>query len=293
MLKKFLSWESKFLWDDIYFMVVNIYFRLRYFNRGGSRCHGLPDNIALKDLHKGKRVFVVGNGPSLLNQDITSLRNEITFFVNRAFLHKDYATIQPTYHIFVDPKLATGEWPLSFLDEVVARNPDVTFLLNGDWYELPEFQPYKKKYRIFWLSQKLYFSRFFNGAIDLTKIGVGGAVVEQGILASIYMGVREIYLLGMDFNGVPCDLVKKSSHFYGSNPENLTKSYQDIYRDLAMMSDSFRRWEMMTAYCERKKVLFVNLTEGGLLDIVPRMRYETVVGAPVVSKASLSDGRLE
>ncbi len=277
MKKKIKSWDLKTYWDDSFFAFANLYLRLRYLRRGGRDGHGLPKNIELKDKHKGKRVFVLGNGPSIKGQDLTLLKNEVTFFVNRAFLHEDYHIIEPTYHIFVDPKLANGEWPVIFLDEVAEKNPNVTFLLNGGWYKLPKFQEYKRKYEIYWLYQALFLTPFSNGKINLTRIGVGGAVVEQGILAAIYMGAKDIYFLGVDGNGLCYNIIERSSHFYGTNPEDLRKDYKDIYRDLDMMSTSLRRWEMMGRYFERIGVNLVNLTDGGIIDICPRMRYEDVL----------------
>jgi hypothetical protein len=41
---------------------------------------------ALKDVHKGKRCFIIGNGPSLKNTDVSRLNNEYTFGLNRVYL---------------------------------------------------------------------------------------------------------------------------------------------------------------------------------------------------------------
>src|SRR5512147_1297094 len=41
---------------------------------------------ALKDIHKGKRAFIIGNGPSLRQTDLSKLKNEITFCMNRFYL---------------------------------------------------------------------------------------------------------------------------------------------------------------------------------------------------------------
>src|SRR5512139_27519 len=41
---------------------------------------------ALKDIHKGKRAFVIANGPSLKQTDMRKLRNEFTFGMNRIYL---------------------------------------------------------------------------------------------------------------------------------------------------------------------------------------------------------------
>jgi len=277
MSRRIRGGDVRIWWNDLFLPVANVYFRAQYLIRGGARAYGLKQNRELKDIHRGKRVFIVGNGPSVKEQDLRPLKDEICFFVNRGFMHPCYEIIQPTYHIIIDPKLGTGEWPLSFLDEIAEKNPKVTFLLNGAWYNSPEFQPYKEKYKIFWLYQSLFLGRFFCPKIDLTKIGVGGAVAEQCILASIYMRPKDIYLIGVDYNGIGYDFIKRSSHFYGSNPENLTKEFHTIALDLDMASTSFRQFELIASLCQRQGVNLINLTKGGVLDVCPRMNYEDVI----------------
>jgi hypothetical protein len=41
---------------------------------------------ALKDRYKGQRAFIIGNGPSLKQTDLTKLKNEFTFGMNRIYL---------------------------------------------------------------------------------------------------------------------------------------------------------------------------------------------------------------
>ena len=159
-------------------------------------------NSELRDIAKGKRCFVLGNGPSLNSQEIELLRNEIVFMVNRSFLDPRYEIIAPKYHIFVDDKLATGEWPLSYLDDVHKKNPDVIFLLNSKWFKLEIFSGYKEKYKIYWIDQCLKLSNYdLNSKIDLTKRTYGGFVVEQAIVVASYMGFKDIYISGVDGDG--------------------------------------------------------------------------------------------
>lgn len=269
-------WEAKHVWDDIFFSLCNIIFRIRYIKNGGASAHGLGDNIKLKNCHLNERVFVVGNGPSIQKQNLKLLSNETTFFVNRGFQHEDYEIIKPKYHIFIDPKMATGEWPLSFLDEVVEKNPDVTFLLNGRWFKLPQFQNYKDKYNIYWMMQTMFIQPWQRRTVDLTKLGIGGAVVEQGILAALYMGSKNIYFTGVDGNGLCYNLVGESSHFYGSNSEDINSNFNTIVKDLAMMSNSLRRWSLIAEYCMSQGAEIINLTEGGIMDCCRRNQFQKV-----------------
>ncbi len=40
----------------------------------------------MKDIHKGRRAFIMGNGPSLKQTDLSKLKDEITFGMNRVYL---------------------------------------------------------------------------------------------------------------------------------------------------------------------------------------------------------------
>jgi len=50
---------------------------------------------ALKDSHKGERCFLIGNGPSLRQTDLTLLKNEFTFGFNRIFLAAEELNFTP------------------------------------------------------------------------------------------------------------------------------------------------------------------------------------------------------
>jgi hypothetical protein len=53
----------------------------------GTRTYHIPHLLdTFKDKHKGQRCFIVGNGPSLNELDMTLLKDEITFGANRCYL---------------------------------------------------------------------------------------------------------------------------------------------------------------------------------------------------------------
>jgi hypothetical protein len=257
--------------DDMYFELIN---KLRYlkflYEKNFKRKHKqLKKNIELKDIHKDKRCFVMGNGPSINNQDLTLLKDEIVFMVNRAFLDPRYETIKPKYHVIVDSKLATGEWPITFLDEIAKKNPKVNFLLNSRWYDLDIFQSYKDKYKIYWIDGGLTITPyFFKRKIDLTDRTYSNAVVEQGISSAIYMGCKEVNFMGVDGNGLCYSILgREDSHSYGYNTEDLTMSFQTIIRALNSMSNSLRKWHHLFEYCSKNEITLNNLTDDGILKI--------------------------
>jgi hypothetical protein len=277
-MTKFRFWDFKQRLDDYFFESVNITMKSLFFIKSLNGKYGyMKKNSELKDVYKDKRGFLVANGPSINKQDLKPLKNEITFFVNRSFLHEDYEYIKPTFHVIVDSKLATGEWNINFLDQVVIKNPDVIFLLNAEWYYLEIFQSYihDDKFKIYWVDMKLFTTPFHkNRIIDLTKITYGAAVTGAAKMSMMYMGIKDIYFLGKDGNGLCYELVGGDSHFYGTNKENSAKTMKDVYGDLYMMSLSLKNWIYFSRYAKDLGVNIYNCTEGGIFNMFERKNFK-------------------
>jgi len=282
-MARFNFWDFKLRLDDYFFELVNIAQKIVFSTKNiNGKYNFLKKNMELKDKFKNKRAFLVANGPSIKKQDLKPLKDEITFFVNRAFLHEDYEYIKPTFHIIVDPKLATGEWDIQFLDTILEKNPDVTFLLNYKWYHLDKFQPYIKddRFKIYWVATDLFTTPFYkNRKIDITSLTYGAAVTGVAFMSSIYMGIKDFYFLGKDGNGLCYEILEEDSHFYGTNPENSQKTIKDIMKDLYMMHLSLKNWIYFSEYCQQIGFNVYNLTEGGIFNMFERKEIKDVIDA--------------
>ena len=56
-------------------------------------------NEKLKDIHTNDRCFVIATGPSLKEQDLTLLKDEITIGVSGLYSHKDIEVFMPKYYV--------------------------------------------------------------------------------------------------------------------------------------------------------------------------------------------------
>lgn len=141
--------------------------------------------LSLKNIHKGKRAFLIGNGPSLHIEDLEKLKNEITFASNRIFLAFDQTTWRPTYY--------------TMADHIVAENNTET--INS-----------LKLKKIFAHSVREYFKQqkdviFVNPSTqegeeswDLVKgVRAGYSVINFDLKLAYWMGIREVYVIGVDF----------------------------------------------------------------------------------------------
>lgn len=232
---------------------------------------GNKENIGL-----GRDIYVVLNGPSLASQDLTNLKNRTVMFVNRGFQHGQYEAIQPEFHVFVDSKMLTGEWPIQWIDEIIAIVPTITFIMPARWAFREELQPYiDKGVNIHWVASKFH----------LSSLGVSGSCFEF----AIEQNFQTIFFTGFDANGIGHELARSSSHFYGENSENSSKTTLDYAQDLYMHSRHFIGLNKFAKYASKKGVSMVNLTHGGVLDMFPRVNWNTIVGTSKEESDSINN----
>jgi hypothetical protein len=147
----------------------------------------------LKNCHKGRRCFLIGNGPSLSSIDLEKLRNEITFACNNVYLAFSETSWRPKYYTVSDPMVGKA-----FAQEInaLALNKIFSSSVKPYFVDSPD---------ILWLEQIHYASQDdisdFAFSFDLLD-GVyhGATTLYIQLQIAFYMGIREVYLLGVDFD---------------------------------------------------------------------------------------------
>jgi len=162
--------------------------------------------LKLKDIHKGKRCFIVANGPSLKNTDLSLLKDEITIGMNRIYLLDDF---KPTYLAVADIEIQ--------LKQFFQEYNDLQIIKFFPWEVRNSFD--KKDNLILY---KTKFSARFNKKFN-KLIGPGKSVTYICFQLAYYMGFSEVILIGKDHSyshdqkGVPGTRIKstgnESNHF--------------------------------------------------------------------------------
>lgn len=205
----------------------------------------------------GQELYILLNAPSLKTQDISVLKGKATMFVNRGFMHPMYKELQPQYHVFVDTKMLKGVWPVSWLDDIWSMCPETTIVLPIAWYNNPLFDKYRNNKHIYWLSYSLPFN----------NLGVSGSCFAFAIEQQF----EKVYFSGFDATGIGHEMVKTAdSHFYGNDKELENKSTKQFVIDLLMHSRHLHDLNRFAEWSNKKGYKFVNITNGGLLDMFPR-----------------------
>jgi hypothetical protein len=242
-----------------------IFFYFYYFF--SNKYNFLKKNKELKDACNDKKIFIIGLGPSLNNYDLKKISGEVIIMVNRSFKHNDYEQLKPKYHLFMDDKMAMGIWPLTYIDEIFKKNPNCKILLNANWYYLDKFSSLRNNDQIYWVKSN-YISLFFdNFSSDLTKIiSTGGGVVEEAISLSVYLGSKDINILGVDGNGIALLMCDLDSHFDGTDPDYKKHNSLLFAHDMILSSRGMRAWHRIAKALKKRNIKIFNRSKEGILD---------------------------
>lgn len=223
----------------------------------------------LKNVHENKRCFIVATGPSLLVEDLEKLKSEITFSMNSIYLSYTETSWRPTYYGIQDPlvyekiqhEIKDEDFEKAFIGSNVAKefllnNTNTRYIFPLDLlnHQLPKSKANTK------ISEDI-FERVYSGYnIAFTMIQI-----------AIYMGFKEIYLVGAD-----CDYQQSKKYFMKDNNRGEEKYFTK--RFLANNSDRFiYAYSIAKEYADRNEIKIYNATRGGKLEVFERVDLDNVL----------------
>lgn len=244
----------------------------------------LRANQQLHNRHLGERCFILCNGPSVREHDIRPLRGEVVLSVSCGYLHSDYRCIQPTYH-FV-PQVTYASLPLKetidwFREMDQSIGGAELFLSTQEWSLVQEHRLFSKRAVHYLCMGKSCFAKNAN-LPDLGGIIPGcQSVPIMALMAALYMGFRQIYLLGVDHDWF---VKKEYKYFYDHgleyNDPTVSKDGKiltALLDDLPMIHNLWEQYRAIKHIAQAKGVGIYNATRGGMLDEFERVRLEDVV----------------
>ena len=221
----------------------------------------------LKNKFIGERCFIIATGPSLRIEDVELLKNEYTFGVNSIVNVLDQMSYIPTFYVIQD-----GIVYERLRDKIKKANFRYSFI--GDWKMKPEYFDDKKWIR-FPLSVKNYFYTYPEGDYaDKVKFSDnaylrvcdGFSVTYSALQLAVYMGFKEIYLLGTD-----CNYQKGVKNFADYRTEKQVQSGSSNGEKMIKAYEVAKKW------AENSDVKIYNATRGGMLEVFERVNLEDVM----------------
>lgn len=220
-----------------------------------------------KDIHRGKRCFIVATGPSLRIEDLEKLEEnkEITFSMNRIYNLFVKTKWRPDYYVIQDykaiedlsdeianlnlPYKFVSYRPESYWNNPIAKESSIRFKLISEKYkeEMPNFS-----------------SNIARGIFE------GYTVTYACLQIAVYMGFKEIYLIGVDFN-YSADVYSDQNHFPGYQSKNKPVRLNEVRPDLVALA-----YQKARLYGEKHGTKIYNATRGGKLEIFPRAEFDSL-----------------
>jgi len=152
--------------------------------------------------HAGERCFIIGNGPSLKNMDLSGLQNEITFGMNRIYLLFPEWGFQTTYFV------SSNERVIEQFQQDIRSLPMPKFL---NWTTRSLFDPADDSTLFFKLRYSLK-DRF--SPHPLNPISGGATVTYVALQLAYFMGFSQVILIGVDhsfkYEGTPNRFVPRT-----------------------------------------------------------------------------------
>ena len=253
----------------------------------------LKKNIELKDKYNNKRIFILGSGSSILLYDLKVLNNEYVMTQNSFHMHKDIYDIEPKFHCVVPYYQSDKEisiW-VNYITDMKARMPNSLFLWGLNTKAL--IDKYHED-----ISAKSYYIRTKYNLLTLKKAKVNisktimtiPTVLTQCLTVAIYLGFKEIYLLGFDLDQICHTNDQTYGRFYGMSKITETEFEKDANQKLDVeTTDGWYTWWLMNKqfflikhFADQNNINIINGTQGGILSYFKREPIENIIGQEIL-----------
>lgn len=257
----------------------------------------LQKNSTLLNSKKGGICFILGNGPSINNQNLTLLADEETFVMNNFWRHAQYKIIHPKYLVAGDlssyaqnlrPAEAWGANYIAGVDlpdsnTVISQVPETKLILNSVAKKFIEQNSLFLSNRVYYVLERGSMDDNLCFNIDLTRhIPFPKNSVILALISALYMGFETIYLLGCDHDFLAYPAKKAPlgfKRFYEANVNlsayNESASYEEMVESGLRLFRNYRLLKEKAAKLYPQTKIF-NATPNSFLDVFPMVNFEDI-----------------
>ncbi|MEA2007834.1 MAG: 6-hydroxymethylpterin diphosphokinase MptE-like protein, partial [Chloroflexota bacterium] len=224
---------------------------------------------ALKDIHKGERCFIIGNGPSLKNTDVSKLKDEYTFGMNRIYLAFSDWGFQTSY--------------LASVNSLVIEQCSQDF----QQLEIPKFFSWRSRNLLYPAGGKPdAHAHFLHTTYDGPKFAQnaahrlweGATVTYVCLQLAFHMGFEKAILIGVDHSFATKGEANKTIVSQGDDPNHFSAKYfgKGFKWQLPDLDTSELAYLRARQSYENAGRQVIDATIGGKLAIFPKVEYDTL-----------------
>jgi len=253
----------------------------------------LKKNIELKDKYNNERIFILGSGSSILLYDLKVLSNECVMTQNSFHMHNDISDINPTFHCVVPYYQSDKEHSIwvDYINDMKVRMPDSLFIWGLNTKSLIDKYHEDLRDKSYYLRTRYNLLTLNKAKVNISKtIMTIPTVLTQCLTVAIYLGFKEIYLLGFDLDQICHTNDQTYGRFYGMSKITETEFEKDANQRLDLeTTDGWYTWWLMNKqfflikhFADQNNINIVNGTKGGILSYFKREPIENIVGQEIL-----------
>jgi hypothetical protein len=215
-----------------------------------------------RDRYAGKRCFIIGNGPSLRQTDLSLLKGEYTFGLNRIYLMFEELGFTTSFLVVIN-------------DLVIEQCADDIKQL-----QMPKFITWRMRSLLADDARTIFLDTDFTGQENFSgdaekRLFEGFTVTYAALQLAFYMGFQEAILIGVDHNyqaqGRPNEAVVSQ----GDDPNHFSGKYfgKGFKWQLPDLEGSERAYRMARTAYEAAGRRVLDATVGGKLQVFSKVDY--------------------
>lgn len=221
---------------------------------------------ALKDKYRGERCFIIGNGPSLRKMDVSKLKDEYTFGMNRIYLAFEEWGFQTTFLASVNDLVIE-----QCVDDFLALDMPRFF----SWRSRKYFQPSTLNLPTFLYTT--YAGAKFSKDVR-HRVWEGATVTNVCLQLAYYMGFEQAILIGVDHSFTSKGEANKTITSDGDDPNHFDPRYfgKGFRWQLPDLDMSEIAYAMAKDAYEQDGRQILDATIGGQLTIFDKVDYDNL-----------------
>lgn len=227
---------------------------------------------SLKNIHLGQKCVIVGNGPSLRAEDLDVLESKgiITFAFNRIYHIFEQTSWRPSYYISQDEKMLAG--CIKEVEQLTAVKKFIPAEMS--WYQgidIQNIQPFHIVHQ-----EENNMPGFSE---DIARCVINSStVVYTAIQFAVYMGIKEIYLIGVDHQFQTSMNAKGEIVIDSTIKDYFCDKYNEDKNNLYIPNTEKSTLTFIAAkrYADAHDIKIYNATRGGKLEVFSRVDFDSV-----------------
>ncbi len=233
-----------------------------------------PELKKYKDMCKGKRVFVIGTGPSLTIEDLNTLcqYGEICIASNKMYKAYPQTDFRADFYVIEDQDV------IEDCNENFKNIPGNLFIADGYHVERPNYIIDSIQYFHIIIPFSGFLPNCPKFSTDLSKgLYRGYTVTYCSLQLAAYLGAKEIYLLGID-HSYSDDPVAEENHFIKDYfTEEEKEKHREVYKQVMLGIDNVTKaYEATELYSKKHGFRIYNATRGGKLEVFERVDFDSL-----------------